>query len=140
MKQAALFAVVLALGILAGCSRSKVADPPQSTVAYRTKATLSTVKNIGDYGDYDVAIVIEDTSDPKSARVALRPRVTVRKGVETIIEAVLSASAGENKQRSIICTVLVDDSLGEPEARITVSVKKDGEVVWSDKQTVTMTK
>ena len=122
MKQSVAVVAILSLSILAGCTSSKV--------AYRSKATLTPAP---DAGQYDVAFVIEDVSDPGNPSMVSLPRVRVLKGKEA------SISVGDQTS-GIICTALVDDASGEPEAQTTVSVKKDGKVIWSEKQTVAMSK
>ena len=120
MKRVIQLTAVLTLGVLMGCSNSKV--------AYRSKATLSPAKEAG---QYEVAFVIEDISNPDSPSVVISPRLTVLKGQEGRI------FVGDDKS-GIICTVLVDNSSGKPKATTSVSVKENGEVVWSENKTIAM--
>ena len=122
MKQAVSIGVVAGLCILAGCTGSKV--------AYRSKATLAPAP---DAGQYDVAFLIEDVSDPTNPSVLSSLRIRLLKGKEG------SASIGDETS-GILCTAVVENSSGKPEAKATVSVTKDGTVVWSDTQTVAMSK
>ena len=121
MKQMIQLAAVLMLGILMGCSSSKV--------EYRSRATLSPADETG---QFDVAFVIEDLSKPEDSRVISSPRLRVLKGQEGQI------FIGDDKS-NIVCTALVGDASGKPEVKTTVSVKKNGRIVWSEEKTVAMT-
>jgi hypothetical protein len=120
MKQTISLVAIVALGVLTGCTSSKM--------TYRSSATLTPAP---DAGQFDVAFVIEDMSDPAKPNVVGSPRLRILKGKEG------SVSVGDETS-GITCTALVVDASGKPEARTTVSVRKDGEDVWSEKQTVTM--
>ena len=122
MKRVRSVIAVVMLGILAGCANSKV--------AYRSKATLTPVPNAA---QYDVAFVIEDVSDPANPHVFSSPRVRLVKGQEGTI------SFGDETS-GITCTALVDDASGKSEAWTTVAVKKGGKVVWSEEQTIALSK
>ena len=122
MKQVVSAIAVVALCILAGCASSKV--------AYRSKATLSPAP---DAGQYEIAFLIEDVSDPANPSVVSSPRIRLLKEKEGTI------SIGE-EGIGIICTAVVGDASGKPEAQTTVSVKKDGQVIWAEKQTVAISK
>jgi hypothetical protein len=121
MKQTGPFIVAVVLGIVAGC-----ANPG---AAYRSKATLSPAEA----GQYDVAFVIEDVSDPSNPSVISSPRIRLLKGKEG------SVSVGDTRGR-ITCTAVVDDVSGRPEARTTVFVEKHGKMVWSATKAVAMSK
>ena len=122
MKQTVAVIAVVGLGILAGCTGAKV--------AYRSKATLVPAP---DAGQYDIAFVIEDVADPGNPSVVGCPRIRLLTGKEG------SVSVGDDAS-AIQCTAVVDESSGKPEAKTTVSVTKNGKVVWSDTQTVAMSK
>jgi len=122
MKLVAAITVVVTFGILTGCTSSKV--------AYRSKATLTPATEAG---LFDVAFVIEDIADPANPTVVSSPRLRLLKGKEG------NMSVGDDNS-SIVCTALVDDASGKPEARTTVSIKKNGKEVWSDTQTVAVSK
>ena len=122
MKHSVSVIAIVALSILAGCTISKV--------AYRNKTTLTQAATAG---QYNVAFLIEDVSDPANPSVVNSPSIRLFKGEEG------SAYVG-NETSGVTCTALVDDASGKPEAQTTVSVKKDGKVVWSEKQTVPMSK
>lgn len=113
---------VVVLGILAGCTSSKV--------AYHSKVTLTPTP---DAGVYEVVFVIEDLSDPANPSLVSAPRITLLEGQDA------SICVGDETSE-ITCTALVDDASGQPEAQTTISVKKDGKVIWSDEQTVAMSK
>ncbi|MDP6636111.1 MAG: hypothetical protein QGG42_14520 [Phycisphaerae bacterium] len=126
MKQFLSAIAILLLGVT-GCASSKA--------AYRSTATLSPA---ADAGQYDVAFVIEDISNPGSPVVVSSPRVTLLKGDEACLT--LGSEIDGVIWSGIFCTVLVDDAPDKAEARTTVSVWKDGKEVWSENQTVTMSR
>jgi len=122
MKQVVSVIAVVVLGILTGCASSKV--------AYRSKATLTPAPEAG---QFDVAFVIEDIADPANPTVVSSPRLRLLKGKKG------NMSVGDDNS-SIVCTALVDDASGQPEARTIVSIKKNGKEIWSDTQTVAVSK
>jgi hypothetical protein len=122
MKIMTQLAAAVVLLILTGCSASKV--------AYSNKATLS--PGIEE-GTYHVAFVVEDLTGPEGSRVVGAPVLSVLAGQEGKI----SIGDGVN---SVFCTAVVDDTSGRPEAKISVSVMKNGNVVWSENETVVMTR
>lgn len=122
MKHTVSIVGVLMIAILTGCT--------SSPSAYRSKVTLTPAP---DAQHYDIAFMIEDVSDPANTRVMSTPRVHTLKGKECNISV-------DDEMGGVACTAIVDEASGKVEARTTVSVKKDGKVVWSAEQTVAMSK
>lgn len=120
MKKIEQLAAVTLL-IFAGCTCSKV--------AYSNKTTLSPGAGVG---TYNVEFLVEDLTSPQGSRVVGAPVLSVIAGQEGQI------SVGDGLS-SIYCTAEVDDSSARPTARTSVSIKKNGRVVWSENGTVVMT-
>jgi len=112
--------MLILLGLLAGCSSSRP--------VYRSKAVVSRAKgpNL-----YHVAFVLEDVSDPGAPKVVTCPRITVQKGKEGTI------SIGDDRS-AIVCTAIVDNTSGGPQAKTMVCFEENGQVVWSESKTVTV--
>ena len=71
IKHSVSVIAIVALSILAGCTSSKV--------AYRSKATLTPAATAG---QYEVAFLIEDISDPANPSVVVAPRMGLGEGKE----------------------------------------------------------
>ena len=98
-------------------------------MTYNSKTTLSP---IGEAGQFIVSFVIEDVSKSGKPRMISAPQMIVLKGEKAMV--IIGDDKGE-----IICTALVDDAADKPEVKTTVSVKKNGQIVWSEEKTVAMT-
>ena len=136
MKQAVSVITVVALGLLAGCaSKATLTSGPHTGLldreAYRSKVTLTSGSHTG---LYDVAFLLEDVSDPGNPIVLSAPRISTYKHLGHCTMTVTNDSGG------FIFTALIGDTSGKPEAQTTASVLKDRKVIWSDKQTVPMSK
>lgn len=116
MKRAVQFASLAFLILLAGCASHNAAY--QSSVRLTPQAGGQT---------YAVDFRIAD-SDGEPV-VITTPRLLVFKGQEGKVRV-------EGDKVSVICSAVVDDTLGGPRAKITIDVEEDGETVWSETKTV----
>ncbi len=120
MKRTLQLSALLILSSLMGCS--------SSPTAYSSKATLSPGKDAGQYG---VAFEIQDITNPENPSMISSPRLIVLKGQQGTISI-------EDEKRVIVCTVLVADASGTPQALTTVNITQNGQTVWSAEQTVAL--
>jgi len=119
MKWVFQIAIAIVAVSLAGC-----ATTPKG--AYRSSAMLwaSPVP-----GDYHIGFTIEDVSQPGNPRVISQPKMIAVRGREGRI------AIGDDRN-GIICTALVNDSTGKPEAKTTVIVKRNGKIVLTEQHTI----